>query len=112
MLHYFEQNGSDFPFESGVILTTGDVINAPGPESGTLSDGDNGWPGDGDLETEIGLPGGQTRNATVLEFDFVPVTPEMSFDFIFAAEEYGDLLEDEPMEFADLAEDVMGNINV
>ena len=31
---------------------------------------------------------------------------------IWAAEEYGDLLEDEPMEFADLAEDVMGNINV
>ena len=31
---------------------------------------------------------------------------------IWAAEEYGDLLEDEPMEFADLAEDVIGNINV
>ena len=30
---------------------------------------------------------------------------------IWAGEEYGDLLEDEPMEFSDLAEDVMGNIN-
>ena len=35
------------------------------------------------------MPNGQTNNATILEFDFVPVTPQMSFDFIFAAEEYG-----------------------
>ena len=31
---------------------------------------------------------------------------------IWAAEEYGNLLEDEPMDFSDLAEDIMGNINV
>ena len=106
---YFEQNGSDFPFESGVILTTGDVLNAPGPESGTLSDGANAWPGDADLENEIGLPLGQTRNATVLEFDFVPVTPEISFDFIFAAEEYGTFQCTFSDAFAFLLTDAAGN---
>ncbi|SEA17075.1 choice-of-anchor L domain-containing protein [Bizionia paragorgiae] len=84
---YFDANGSNFPFSSGVVLTTGDVLNAPGPESGTLIDGDNNWPGDADLEAEI--PGVSSHNASVLEFDFVPFADEMSFDFIFAAEEYG-----------------------
>ena len=87
---YFEANGSSFPFESGLIMTTGDVINAPGPETGTISDGDFSWPGDFDLENAIpGLFSGVTNNASVLEFDFIPIIDQMSFDFIFAAEEYG-----------------------
>lgn len=87
---YFEANGSSFPFESGLIMTTGDVLNAPGPETGTISDGDFSWPGDLDLENAIpGLFPGVTNNATVLEFDFIPIIDQLSFDFIFAAEEYG-----------------------
>jgi len=87
---YFEANGSSFPFESGLIMTTGDVLNAPGPETGTISDGDFSWPGDTDLEDAIpGLFPGVTNNASVLEFDFIPIIDQMSFDFIFAAEEYG-----------------------
>lgn len=87
---YFEANGSSFPFENGLIMTTGDVLNAPGPETGTISDGDFSWPGDADLENAIpGLFPGVTNNASVLEFDFIPIIDQMSFDFIFAAEEYG-----------------------
>jgi len=84
---YFEANGSGFPFDSGIIMTTGNVANAPGPETGTLSDGSINWPGDGDLEAEINE--GDTYNASVIEFDFVPSIENMSFEFIFAAEEYG-----------------------
>lgn len=87
---YFERNGSGWPFESGLIMTSGDVLNAPGPEDETISDGSFAWPGDPDLEDAIpGLGPGDTNNASILEFDFIPVIPEMSFDFIFAAEEYG-----------------------
>ncbi|NNL15309.1 MAG: T9SS type B sorting domain-containing protein [Flavobacteriaceae bacterium] len=87
---YFEANGSSFPFESGLILTTGDVLNAPGPETETISDGDFSWPGDTDLENAIpGLFPDVTNNASVIEFDFIPIITQMSFDFIFAAEEYG-----------------------
>ena len=70
-------------------MTSGDIINAVGPETGTISDGTYDWPGDADLESAIGLAAGATNNASVLEFDFIPVTDRMSFDFIFAAEEYG-----------------------
>ena len=87
---YFEANGSDWPFEDGLIMTTGDVLNAVGPETGVLSDGDFTWPGDTDLENNItGLNLGDTNNASIIEFDFIPVSNHMSFDFIFAAEEYG-----------------------
>ena len=87
---YFEANGSSWPFENGLIMTSGDVANAPGPESGVLLDGTYAWPGDGDLEAFIpGLNAGDTNNASIIEFEFVPVSNSMSFDFIFAAEEYG-----------------------
>ena len=87
---YFEANGSSWPFESGVILTSGDVNNAAGPEDETISDGTFAWPGDADLENAIpGLNLGDTNNASIIEFDFVPVVDQISFDFIFAAEEYG-----------------------
>ena len=87
---YFEANGSSWPFENGLIMTSGDVANAAGPESGVLVDGDYSWPGDGDLEAFIpGLNAGDTNNASIIEFDFVPVSNNISFDFIFAAEEYG-----------------------
>ena len=87
---YFEANGSSWPFENGLIMTSGDVANAIGPESGVLLDGTYDWPGDGDLEAFIpGLNAGDTNNASIIEFDFVPVSNNISFDFIFAAEEYG-----------------------
>jgi len=87
---YFEANGSDWPFEDGLIMTTGDVLNAVGPETGVLSDGDFAWPGDTDLENNItGLNVGDTNNASIIEFDFIPISNNISFDFIFAAEEYG-----------------------
>ena len=87
---YFESNGSSWPFENGLIMTSSDVANAVGPESGVISDGDYNWPGDADLEAYIpGLNTGDTNNASILEFNFVPVSNNISFDFIFAAEEYG-----------------------
>ncbi|RZJ63249.1 MAG: PKD domain-containing protein, partial [Flavobacterium sp.] len=90
---YFNKNGSTFPFEEGVIMSTGNILNAPGPNDVVLSDGPfAGWPGDTDLEDIIfdatGVPM-ESNNATIMEFDFVPITPTISFDFIFASEEYG-----------------------
>lgn len=111
---YFEANGSDFPFESGLVMTSGDVLNAPGPETGTISDGGFAWPGDSDLEDFIpGLFAGDTNNASIIEFDFIPVINEMSFDFIFAAEEYGTFQCTFTDAFAFLLTDSSGNtINI
>ena len=109
---YFEANGSSWPFENGLIMTSGDVANAAGPESGVLVDGTYAWPGDGDLEAFIpGLNTGDTNNASIIEFEFVPVSNSMSFDFIFAAEEYGTFQCTFTDAFAFLLTDSSGNTN-
>jgi len=68
-------------------MTTGDANNAEGPESGIISDGSFAWPGDADLEGEI--PTLDSYNATIIEFDFVPLASTISFNFLFASDEYG-----------------------
>jgi len=87
----FDANGSDFPFDAGVILSSGDVQNAPGPNTTLHSDGGFGWPGDADLEANTTAT--NTNNASFIEFDFVPFIEEISFDFIMASEEYNELFE-------------------
>jgi gliding motility-associated-like protein len=82
----FDANGSGFPFESGIVLTSGNVLNAPGPNLTLHSDGGFGWPGDADLETYTTAT--NTNNATYVQFDFVPSINQVSFDFIMASEEY------------------------
>jgi gliding motility-associated-like protein len=91
---YFNRNGSNFPFEEGIILATGTINEAPaGSNLGFLTEGTD-WPGDDDLFEIISamdnlLPGQGLVNASILEFDFVPLSDHMSFDFIFASNEYG-----------------------
>ncbi len=108
---YFEKNGSSFPFDEGVVLTTGNAMSAPGPNTSILGDGGfpATWPGDADLEAIIlaatGLPM-NSNNATILEFDFIPITNSISFNFIFASEEYGTFQCDFSDAFAFLLTDV------
>ncbi|WP_329804930.1 T9SS type B sorting domain-containing protein [Flavobacterium facile] len=84
---YFNANGSAFPFQEGIILSTGKVTSAVGPNSNFSDDGNNtGWTGDGDLNTALGLS--NTFNATTLEFDFVPNAANISFEYIFSSEQY------------------------
>ena len=88
---YFKNTNPSFPLSSGVILSTGDVKNAPGPNTIELDDGNMAWTGDRDLENTL-LAAGITMkssNATVLEFDFIPFSPNFDFQFLFASEEYG-----------------------
>ncbi len=82
---YF-QGYNGFPFNDGVIITTGKAISAVGPNSSILSEGPASWLGDPDLEQAINEH--NTINATVLEFDFVPISNKMSFDYVFASEQY------------------------
>lgn len=84
---YFNAAGTSFPFEEGIILSTGKIINAQGP-NGYISDdgGGMGWVGDNDLNEALGL--NNTFNATILEFDFIPIGNQISFDYIFSSEQY------------------------
>src|SRR5690606_23675388 len=89
---YFNKSESDFPFDYGIVLTTGSVLNAPGPNTMDVGDGAFDWPGDAQLTTyleSVGIAPSTYLNATILEFDFIPLIEHISFDFIFASEEYG-----------------------
>ncbi len=84
--HFLEPSGG-FPFSEGIILSSGNALLATGPNEsmGGASSGDFGWPGDSDLN---GLIEDETNNASVIEFDFVPISNKLSFRFIMASEEY------------------------
>lgn len=83
---YFTANNSAFPFSEGIILTTGKATAAVGPNNSLLSQGGTNWLGDSDLEQALGIS--NSINATVLEFDFTPITNKISFDYIFSSEQY------------------------
>ncbi len=84
---YFEKQSSDFPFLNGVVLSTGKVSDAPGPnENPYTNSGTSQWVGDNDLESITDTDG--THNASYIEFTFTPIANKISFNFIFASEEY------------------------
>lgn len=87
---YFESTNPNFPIQKGVILSTGNVSDAAGPNTTIQNGGNASWPGDTDLENTMAAAGNpfSSINATVLEFDFVPISTNFSFDFLFASEEY------------------------
>ncbi len=76
-------------FEDGVVLSSGDVANVVGPnvEDGITTVNDQ--PGDDDLTA---LSGFLTNDAAVLEFDFVPDADAVSFQYVFASDEYNEFV--------------------
>jgi gliding motility-associated-like protein len=84
---YFNAAGTTFPFQEGLILSNGKINDVPGPNAGVISGSVPGWSGlDNTAATVLGE--NDTFNATTLEFDFVPLVGHMSFEYIFASEEY------------------------
>jgi gliding motility-associated-like protein len=83
---YFDASGTSFPFQNGIVLSTGRLQNVDGPNT-TLSDDDaTGWSGDSDLEQALNE--NNTINATILEFEFTAIADQISFRYLFASEEY------------------------
>ncbi|MBD2692390.1 Calx-beta domain-containing protein [Anabaena catenula] len=78
--------GAGIGIDSGIILSTGNIAFAQGPNDSTGETGSNSRPGDSDLDTIVDPR--TTRDAAVLEFDFIPSTSTISFSYVFASEEY------------------------
>lgn len=78
-------NGTGIGIEEGIILTTGDISLAPGPNS-TGSDSHSAFSAGNALLT--GLAGMPTNDAAVFTFDFTASTDAVSFTYVFASEEY------------------------
>ena len=84
---YFERANSNFPFENGIVLSTGNANSAGNIEnSATLNEGNSSWGTDADLETALGITG--TLNATSIEFNFTSISNQIQFNYILASEEY------------------------
>lgn len=83
----FDKGTSTFPFAKGIVLSTWSAENAKGPyDSGNEGGGSTSWPGDTDLNDALNIT--TSVNATSLEFDFIPITNFISFNYIFASNEY------------------------
>ena len=72
--------------QDGVILSTGNIANASGPNNSPNTSTEFGEPGDTDLDVLIDPQ--TTQDAIVLEFDFIPTKSEITVQFVFASEEY------------------------
>lgn len=83
---FFDASGTTFPFESGIVMSTGRLENVPGPNNSLSDDNASNW--EGDLDLELALNETNTFNATILEFDFTSVASQVSFRYLFASEEY------------------------
>jgi len=85
---YFNSGTSNFPFSGGIVLSTSPSKNAAGPFVQANSEGSTNsqWKGDPDLNKALG--NAASTQATVLEFDFVALTNSISFNYIFASNEY------------------------
>ncbi|MBL7904643.1 MAG: choice-of-anchor L domain-containing protein, partial [Bacteroidales bacterium] len=84
-LGYFSKGTSDFPIQEGLILSSGYIGDAEGPNDSPSTTREVGTSGDADLTT---IAGYTTYDAAVLEFDFVPAGNIVEFRYIFASEEY------------------------
>src|SRR6187431_513511 len=93
---YFNAGTSNFPLKEGVILATSGSKTAIGPYASNQNGGGNKlWGGDYDLDKTLGT---KSVNATLLEFDFIPLTNFISFNYIFASNEYQSYF---PCEYSD-----------
>lgn len=82
----FENGGDIIGFTDGIILSTGDIRDAIGPNSFVETTTQFNQPSqDKDL---IEIATNELFDVTVLEFDFIPVESEVTFQYVFASEEY------------------------
>ncbi|MHA3789789.1 choice-of-anchor L domain-containing protein, partial [Flavobacterium hauense] len=92
---YFDKNNSTFPIKDGIILRSGNIelsegkYNTPFPWEASSTATNQG---DTELnylnQNVLGNPRSM-MDVTYLQFDFVPLSDKMSFDFLFAGNEYG-----------------------
>ncbi|MFO7702543.1 MAG: choice-of-anchor L domain-containing protein, partial [Psychroflexus maritimus] len=84
---YFSRGCSDFPFNEGLVIGSAGVQEIVGEPA------ENGWGGTGGTEENLlavvgGNPGNSVNDASVIEFEFSSFESTVSFDYIYASQEY------------------------
>ena len=95
---FFNKGTTNFPFAKGIVLSTGYARKSGNSLiSGELSD-QLSVQGDADLAAALGISNNLLKDASYIEFDFVPTATEVKFRYLFASEEY---FSDFPCNFTD-----------
>jgi len=99
---FVNSSGTSIGLDSGIILTNG-RLKSDGPLYGVNGNGINSaitslaslqnfptsvYSGDSDLASLLNIPNDFTHDATVLEFDFIPLGDSIRFRYVFSSEEY------------------------
>lgn len=84
---FFDGSSSNIGLNSGILMTTGNLNIAVGPNNKPDAGINNNAPGTYLLSSILGN-GVQTFNASVLRFNFVSKSPQVEFRYVFASEEY------------------------
>jgi outer membrane protein OmpA-like peptidoglycan-associated protein len=82
---HFSDTSATPLISDGILLTTGKVFDAQGPNKRANTSYNIGTRGDHSLE---GIAKGMTFDAAYLEFDFKPEMEYVAFNFVFGSEEY------------------------
>jgi gliding motility-associated-like protein len=82
----FDASATVLPIDSGLLLTTGRIVDAIGPNDSGSEGTDNGAPGYPALSALIG--GVPTNDRCVLEFDVEVLSDTLKFTYSFGSEEY------------------------
>ncbi|MBX2842053.1 MAG: OmpA family protein [Flammeovirgaceae bacterium] len=83
----FEAPWENFGMEKGLMMTTGSIFNALGPNSSEKKGSNNRRSGDPVLEKLLGN-NVKTFDACILELEVIPKADTIAFNFMFASEEY------------------------
>lgn len=82
----FNDGNSTIDIPTGVILSTGDIADAAGPNNGDQVGTNIGGP---DTDPDLNIyANNNIYDVQGIEFDFVPTSTTVSFEYVFASEEY------------------------
>ncbi len=81
----FNAIATNLGVSSGILMTTGNVQTARGPNDQPSAGTDTQGAGDAALTRIAGI---HTHDAAILEFDFVVASDSIEFRYVFASEEY------------------------
>jgi len=87
---FFNGVNSNLGIDSGIVLSSGNVLDLIGPNSsGATSTGFSVFGvNNGDPTLDVVIAPDSTKDAAVLEFDFIPTSDTISFKYVFGSEEY------------------------
>jgi hypothetical protein len=83
---FFSLAQYNFPIDMGIILSTGNIFNVYGPNFNGSTTHNFNLPGDSLLGSTVGTV--NTYDAAFIEFDYIPFTNVISFEYVFGSEEY------------------------